>query len=760
MTIALVLALAALDLSRASIAVSVNPSALERKSAQVLQEEIEKRTQLRLATSGDNRGPVIALRLEPNPSKPEGYTIATSASGVTITGNDGRGLLFGTGHLLRKLECERGSVILPRDLNVTTAPETKLRGHQLGYRPKTNSYDGWTVAMWDQYIRELALFGTNAIELIPPRSDDDADSPHFPLNPMDMMIQMSRIADSYGLDVWVWYPALDDDYTKASQVEFALKEWAGVLTKLPRVDHIFVPGGDPGHTDPAVLMPMLEKQAASLARFHPKAGWWVAPQGFSEEWMQRFFGLLKSEPKWLTGLVYGPQFRYAIDKFRELAPKKWPVRHYPDITHSMRSEYPVPDWDLAFATTLQREPINPRPRDQAAIFHHTNPHTIGFLTYSEGCNDDVNKFVWSALGWSAKADLAETLRDYARLFVSPRLADAVAQGIFALEDNWRGPVLTNGGIDHTLRQFQAMERDSRPIDLLQWRFQQLLYRAYYDAAVRQRAGEEAAFEDEAMRALREPQPAIERMAAAERALGRRPSNLHRERVVALGEGLYQSIRMQLDSPRYRGEPGRGSNLDTIDYPLNNRVWLRHRFAEIRALPQEKDREAQLQAILDWENPGPGGFFDDLGNPARQPHLVGQRPFASDPYFLSSPLNGSITVPSTRVPDLHRAAWTHAESQYDDALKLHYAGLDPGAHYRLRILYSSVDAGARAAKVRCLADGQFTIHDYVAKEPVPMEFDVPVAATADGVLDLSFQQAPGSRGAGRGAQVAAVWLLRR
>ena len=55
--------------------------------------------------------------------------------------------------------------------------------------------------MWEQYIRDLAIFGTNAIELIPPRSDDAPDSPHFPLPPMDMMAEMSSICDEYGLDV-------------------------------------------------------------------------------------------------------------------------------------------------------------------------------------------------------------------------------------------------------------------------------------------------------------------------------------------------------------------------------------------------------------------------------------------------------------------------------------------------------------------------------------------------------------------------------
>jgi hypothetical protein len=37
------------------------------------------------------------------------------------------------------LRMEKRKVTLPAPLNVTTAPKYPLRGHQLGYRPKTNS---------------------------------------------------------------------------------------------------------------------------------------------------------------------------------------------------------------------------------------------------------------------------------------------------------------------------------------------------------------------------------------------------------------------------------------------------------------------------------------------------------------------------------------------------------------------------------------------------------------------------------------------
>ena len=132
--------------------------------------------------------------------------------------------------------------------------------------------------MWEQYVRELGIFGANTIELIPPRSDDAPDSPHFPLPQMEMMIEQSRIANEYAMDVSIWYPAMDADYSNPATVEFALKEWGEVFRRLPRIDAVFVPGGDPGHTRPRYLLTLLEKQAANLRRYHPNAQMWVSPQ--------------------------------------------------------------------------------------------------------------------------------------------------------------------------------------------------------------------------------------------------------------------------------------------------------------------------------------------------------------------------------------------------------------------------------------------------------------------------------------------------
>jgi len=292
-------ALAQLDLTRATIVSS------EETASRLLREEVEKRTGLRLPVAAQATGPRIVIEGKAG-GPAEGFSNRVNGQDVTVSGNDARGVLFGTGHLLRKLEMRKGSLKLASDYAVTTAPETKLRGHQLGYRPKTNSYDAWTIGMWEQYIRDLIVFGTNAVELIPPRSDDDADSPHFPAPPMQMMTDMSRVLDQYGLDVWIWYPAMDEDYSDPKTVEFALNEWGEVFRKLPRVDAILVPAGDPGHTPAKVLMPFLEKQAANLKKHHPKAALWLAPQSFTADNMEYFFQVASTKPAWLGGVVYGP----------------------------------------------------------------------------------------------------------------------------------------------------------------------------------------------------------------------------------------------------------------------------------------------------------------------------------------------------------------------------------------------------------------------------------------------------------------------
>lgn len=716
----------------------------------MLVEEVEKRTQIRWPVSeAAGSGAVIEVTRSDSGAA-EGYRIEVSGKGVSVAGNDARGVLFGVGRLLRALRMERGAVTIDDAFRESSAPKYALRGHQLGYRPKTNSYDGWTVPVWEQYIRDLAVFGTNAIELIPPRSDDAPDSPHFPLPPMRMMAEMSRLAGDYGLDVWIWYPALDEDYSDPKTVEKALEEWGEVFRRLPRIDAVFVPGGDPGHTEPKHLMALLEKETAALRRYHPKAQMWVSPQGFNQQWLDEFYGILdRRQPVWLTGVVFGPQVRVSLAQLRASVPKRYPIRHYPDITHSRQCQYAAPDWDAAYAVTEGREAINPRPLGQAEIFRKTAPLTIGFLAYSEGCNDDVNKIVWSALGWNPEASIHEILREYGRYFVGERWGDSFARGIVALERNWQGPLLANEAVYQTLKQFQDLEREATPQMLANWRFQQALYRAYYDAHTRSRLIHETEMEKRAMDALGQARQAGSgrAMADAESVLGAttRVSENWRARVFELAEALFQSIRMQLSVTRYKAIAiDRGANLDTVDVPLNNRLWLEERFAALLKLPNEAERLAGIDEILNWTNAGDGGFYDDLGNTAREPHLVR----AEDTRAGFGPSGAR-----------RRSWWDHAEALYDAPVRLHYTGLDPSAPYKVRVVYAGENP---RRKIRLVAGEKLEIHPFIEK-PVPtrpVEFEIPHEAVERGELDLSWWGEPGLGGSGRNCQVSEVWLIKK
>ena len=320
--------------------------------------------------------------------------------------------------------------------------------------------------------------------------------------------------------------------------------------------------------------------------------------------------------------------------------------------------------------------------------------------------------------------------------------------------------MSNGNVEATLNRFQTLERMATPQNLLNWRFQQALYRAYYDAFVQKRLVHETAFEESAYEQLRKARRAgsLSAMAEAERILAQSDLNgagqEYRTRVLELAEGLYQSIRMQLATDKYQGRPGRGANLDTLDTPLNNRLWLTRKFAEIRQLPDEAARLTALNEIVNWTNPGLGGFYDDLGNPARQPHLLNSGGFEKDPGFMETAFNGFAFKPEWR-----RSWFDTAETAFDTPLQMRYTGLDPAAQYKVRVVYSGTTP---QLKIKLVANEKFEIHPLMDKpNPVkPIEFDIPAAATAGGELNLTWDIEPGRGGNGRGRQVSEIWLIKK
>ncbi|MEI8113181.1 MAG: hypothetical protein WCI54_06105 [Bacteroidia bacterium] len=785
------------DFSNASILFPEKKNLQVVKAVQVLIEEIQKRTNLLLPLTEKyslKGKPVIVVGVEgqmnkipetfsaalnklPNTGK-DGYKIIFPDNNtIVIAGHDERGALYGVGRLLRKVELSPGKILIPENFSVSSTPVYPIRGHQLGYRPKTNAYDAWTVAQYDRYIRDLAIFGANSIEIMPPRTDDDATSVNMKLPAIRMIAEQSRICKEYGLDVWMWYPNMGKDYTSSDSIRKELDEREKVFSVLPKLDALFVPAGDPGDLEPDVLFSWLEKEAVVLHKYHPNAKIWVSPQVFkpSKEWYRKFYGHVNRQYSWFGGIVYGPWIKTPLPEVKKLINPSVAIRLYPDITHSYSCQYPVPDWDIAFAMTLGRECINPRPEDEKYIHNLYAPLANGSISYSEGTNDDVNKFVWSDQDWDPKKPVLETLRDYSRYFIGPDYTEGVAQGLIALERNFRGPLLSNEQVQRTFQQWQDMEKNAPSDVLSNPRFQSGLIRAYFDAYTQRRLIYETSLEREARNILENSKSTGSKtsIANAQNALAlahEKPVSPElKERCLALADSLFRSFGAQLTVEKQHAMGGRGNFIDNIDIPLNDALWILDQLNRIEKLPGEQERLTAIEQILHRTDPGPGGFYDNFGNPVAWKRVKAKKTWKEDPGSLESP-RVSFGVGLSGVDWVHEIVAKGFEGQttplawmnqintlYDTPLEMEYDNLDPQAEYTLKIAYT----GRFRSNMKLVADGVM-IHDFIRMGTQPLfEFQLPKEITKDGKVTFTWTCGDDTKGEGeRGSQVAEIWLIRK
>jgi hypothetical protein len=167
----------------------------------------------------------------------------------------------------------------------------------------------------------------------------------------------------------------------------------------------------------------------------------------------------------------------------------------------------------------------------------------------------------------------------------------------------------------------------------------------------------------------------------------------------------------------------------------------------------------VDLCLGYENPGPGGFYDDCGHIGRDPHFVsGHR----------VPAVGGLD------PDNRPSANTFVASfgQSEDIV-FAYRHLDPKANYRVRLTLVSPAQDASwqpspashagnavmpsPAVQRLYASG-FLVHDNLrlpTRVAQHFTFDLPRQAYGDGSLELRFvRETPGGL-----ATVSEIWLIK-
>ena len=682
-----------LDLSNAAILISQKiDSPIKETAGIILCEEIGKRTALALkeennwrsntiiacarVTDSDLFGESIPKREGANlpESKREGYRlfheIRNGKNILWIIGADDRGIIYGIGKLLMTVQTRDKQITLAAGTDVASSPEYSIRGHQFGYRMTANSWDSWTIAQFDQHIREQVLFGANSIEGIPFQDERIDTLMKYPRSVMN--VELSKICDKYGADYWVW-AAAEVDLKNKKQRQDLLDKYEIFFKECPRFDGVFFPGGDPGDNHPSEVMPFLEDMTAILHKYHPKAGMWISLQGFNKEKVDYFFKYLEEKnPDWLTGVANGPSSP-PISEERERLPKKYKLRSYPDLTHTVRCQFPVKKWDQAFALTEGRECTNPQPMYYAEVHNHDAPFTDGFISYSDGVHDDVNKIVWSQMAWNTKNNVRSVVVTYCSFFFGSQIADEAADAILALEQNWVGSLTGNPLIEKTLNRWKKLESENPQLSA-NWRWQQLVMRAYYDAYIQQRLAYEKKLEAEANDIL-----ANAKTAGADKSMDSALAHIQladkefvaqdlKQKAIQYIDDLYKSVGLQTSVKLYNAAGAeRGCVRDFIDYPLNNRWWLEDEFKKIKELKSEEEKLTKIEFIRTYENPGEGSFYDNISSTDAK-HVTSETEDAIDYLWENDGISRKRL--STQL--------------FQFTPELQYTELDPNTNYLIRV----------------------------------------------------------------------------
>jgi hypothetical protein len=781
---------ARLDLTHAVVVTPKQRGLVETNACRMLVEEVEKRSgvALAMATESPATGAVIYLGTRANlpagmpdaptaPAGDEGYVLLVAHDGgrvvVCAIGNTERGCVFAAGRLLREMWLTPGRVEAP-EMNIATAPAMALRGHQIGYRTTANSYDFWDAKQFEQYVRDMVVWGTNAVELIPGPED------RMDRQPMSMNQQWAEIIHSYGMQVWFWYPLQERAASRVrtrgageprtacpsrpDERRYILDRRRELFKRFKYLDAVFFPGGDPAgcpcdlckpwvHT----MLPLVEEIAAILRETHPNAQVWLSNQGFRDADNRWFYEQLQTQkPAWLTGLVYGPWAEESIEAMRAQAPVQYPIRQYPDICHAVRCQFPAREWDVVLAQTLGREPPSYRLHEEARIAGMFQKSSNGAVTYSDGISDDIHKMIWSAVLWDPKADPIEIARGYARYFLGGEFEEDGLAGLRGLEGAWTGSLLSNTDVPKTCEAWRQLEQRGGARLAKNWRFQMALLRGLYDRFIQLRLVSETTVEQQVLADLAaDPDPAHAvgaAIAAIDKHQATQVAPEMKKRLLELGQAMYDTVGMQLRVDPW-GAAGfeRGAILDYLDARITNLAWMKSELEKLKRNSNAGAVRLGIERIVKWDDPGPGGFYDDLGNPARQPHLVQSRKWEDDPGYVQST---RCDFPYTNPGDGGRMSWiSYAETLYGTPLILRYEGLDPKSRYAVRAVY----AGRYKATMTLTANDTYRVHGPVKSPIAPkvMEWPVPMAATASGQLTLRWD-----RTEGRGAQVSEVWLIRR
>ncbi len=708
---------------------------------------------------------------------PEGFAVKSAtisgARSLIAIGADQRGVLYAVGEVLRQLTCE-SSPLKVGEVDVASAPAYRFRGssaNQGGTIRQITGARAWTQQEWQDYILELALSGANCFYAGGVQFD-------FVKSFGMMTVGGCRPNELTGFPK-EWQASERGNWVCPSIPEARkalLEKWDKDFAKRPADDVLRFYAGDPGgcrcpRCEPwgKTFVVLCEEVAQIWLKYHPNGIVQIANQDLSNAGDQAIFDYLNEKPRlWLEGIAYGPgssaMSKYFRKELREdlfqypgsgpvnryLAeillqlPQYQHITHYSDITHWISAQYQVAHPEPHLVKIYGRRTFHARPRAFYSIFQAIMPFSEGDIIYSEGYHDEFHQYLWNRLLWNPNRTLEDVTDEYCRLHFGDAAVADMRRALFQLEENLELPLDTNGGI----ARYYALVKQAGPkipenLMATDHRWRSHMEKAALDKYFQLKLRAEQNQEQKLAAALASSKEIDVQLAGTQKVLAK---PLESPQMAALRE---EAEKVGKESDQIFGV--RNVGYFSMQKPLTDLAWNRKQI-ERAAAAAGSERAAILENLVNFESVGPSSFYDDAGNPARQPHLI-----------KGSSFDGSAMLDPNNRPSQNTMAYS-----LDDPIGVvfRYNDLDSEAGYKLRVTLVTlrIPRGqtdipvSRRRTENILANGQYIakeveLPEYTARQ---FEYDIPKKLTEGGVLELAFERAPGAVG----VAVSEVWLLKK
>jgi hypothetical protein len=748
---------------------------------------------------------------------------------ILAAGIDERGCLYAVGELLRQIIMdETHGFTFDKKMHVRTAPAFEIRGTQFGQSSVSKNLGkvrDWTDEETQRVILNYALAGANIFNI-----GTDASRMYDFIKSYGLMTLCTFGANSAGgqavPEAWnasesigrLGYVCL----SVPEAIQFMLQKCEDHFKKLPFIDLIQFYGGDGGGCECDKCKPYgltfiktVEKMAAIIHKYHPDTRIFFTNQKFQNDDDEAIFDYLNEKPReWLWAWGYGPgsdattwqpghRQTHRMDLFRypgygpySLYPReilrRMPARHqlvyYNEITHWKYAQHALvqmyprvdkngdrpPHWsheiyerrpDPYLTMVYDRLTFNAFPKYYHRVFNDLMRYGVGDVTHSSGHHDHFNQWMWMRLLWSPRTDVETVVREYCQTWFGTQAAPDMAKALFLFEENMEQTgeqtIIHKTSVEEYYRLVkQAGQKMPPHRKQTHWLWRMYMQKGAIDQYVKLSVIQQYALQDRIEKwfvtGKNDNRSITEALKWISELKETPEMKKFKEEATKLGE----------ESNRLFGMNSEG--LYNLEHDFIGLGWLKRQLERALAASGNK-RDELLNMIVRYDDPGEGGYYDNLGtfNPA--PHVT-----TGYPYDHGQPYVRNMLAEGNR-PSQKSMHFTQDENQ---GVTLHYRNLDPAAHYKIRFTFvrpwyqERYDMRMNQHAQSIYADDMLLAKDL--EIPLQMSdfftFDIPPQATADGELIIRLEKsadvASGDRVAveqwrnsgGWGTIASEVWLF--